>query len=127
VARVLPPESGALDLVAREVGIGARTLERWREDARARPARLEAMVTTAAMSEAGESAWCREHAVYPVELDKWRALHRRAGLARRGARQPAGHTARPQAHQGTRTRPAAQGPGACRDRNPAGAVQKKSR
>jgi transposase len=63
VARVLPPESAALDLVAREVGIGARTLERGREDARVRSARLEAMVTTAAMSEAGESAWCREHAV----------------------------------------------------------------
>ena len=41
VARLLPPESAALDLVAREVGIGAGTLERWREDAQSRPARGE--------------------------------------------------------------------------------------
>ena len=81
VARLLPPESAALE-VAREVGIGAGTLERWREDAQSRPARgrawtagarLEAVITTAAMSEAGKSAWCREHGVYPAELDKWRA------------------------------------------------------
>ena len=79
---MLPPESAALDLVAQEVGIGAGTLERWREDAQSRPARgrawtalarLEAVITTAAMSEAGKSAWCREHGVYPSELDKWRA------------------------------------------------------
>ena len=25
------------------------------------------------MSEADKSAWCREHGVYPAELDKWRA------------------------------------------------------
>ena len=65
MARLLPPESAALELVAREVGIGAGTLERWREDAQSRPsrgrawtagARLEAMITTAAMSEAGKSA-----------------------------------------------------------------------
>jgi len=81
VARLLPPESAALDLVAREVGIGAGTLERWREDAQSRPARgrawtagarLEAVITTAAMSEGGKSAWCREHGVYPAELDQWR-------------------------------------------------------
>ena len=82
VARLLPPESAALELVAREVGIGAGTLERWREDAQSRPprgragpagARLEVVVTTAAMNEAAKSAWCREHGVYPAELDKWRA------------------------------------------------------
>ena len=79
---MLPPESAALDLVAREVGIGAGTLERWREDAQSRPARgrawtagarLEAVITTAAMGEAGKSAWCREHGLYPSELDRWRA------------------------------------------------------
>ena len=39
VARLLPPESAAIDVVAREVGIGMGTLERWREDARSMPAR----------------------------------------------------------------------------------------
>ena len=80
VARLLPPESAALERVAREVGVVARTLERWREDAQSRPARgrawtaagrIEAVIATAAMDEAGRSAWCREHGLYPVELDKW--------------------------------------------------------
>jgi len=80
VARLLPPEGAAVELVAREVGIGAGTLQRWREDAQSRPARgrawtaaarLEAVITTAAMAEAGKSAWCREHGVYPAELAKW--------------------------------------------------------
>ena len=82
VARLLPPESAAVELVAREVGIGVGTLERWREDAQSRPARgrawtalarLEAVITTAAMNETGKSAWCREHGVYPAELGQWRA------------------------------------------------------
>ena len=34
-------------------------------------ARLEAVITTAAMSQADKSAWCREHGVYPLDLDKW--------------------------------------------------------
>jgi transposase len=79
---LLPPESSAVELVAREVGVGVGTLERWREDAQSRPARgrawtararLEALMATAAMAEAGKSAWCREHGVYPGELDKWRS------------------------------------------------------
>lgn len=82
IARLLPPECAALQVVAREVGIGAGTLRRWLDDAQSRPARgrawtagarLEAVITTAAMNEAGKSAWCREHGVYPAELDKWRS------------------------------------------------------
>ena len=82
MAKLLPPESVALEVVAREVGIAAGTLERWREDAQSRPARgrawtggarLEAVVTTASMNEAGKSAWCRGHGAFPAELDKWRA------------------------------------------------------
>ena len=80
VARLLPPECASLEVVSREVGVGVGTLERWREDAQSRPARgrawtararLEAVITTAAMDEAGKSAWCREHGVYPAELDQW--------------------------------------------------------
>ena len=82
MARLLPPESAAPELVAREVGVGAGTLERWREDAQSRPARgrgwtagarLEAVITTTAMSEADKSAWCRTNGVYSAELGKWRA------------------------------------------------------
>jgi transposase len=70
-----------VDVVSREMGVGVGTLERWREDAQTRPARgrawsagarLEAVITTAAMNEADKSAWCREHGVYLADLDKWR-------------------------------------------------------
>ena len=81
VARLLPPESAAVEVVARVIGVGARTLQRGREDVQSRPARgrawtaggrLEAVITAAAMDETAKSAWCREHGVYPAELDKWR-------------------------------------------------------
>jgi transposase len=82
VARLLPPHSAPLEVVSREMGIGAHTLQRWRDEAPSRPerarawtadARLEAVITTAAMNEAAQSAWCREHGVFPADLDKWRA------------------------------------------------------
>lgn len=59
--------------------------ERWRAGkARSRPrsprpaagaadARLDAVITTAAMDEVGKSAWCREHGVFRADLDTWRA------------------------------------------------------
>jgi len=80
VARLLPPESASLEEVAREVGVGVWTLERWRSEALSRPARerawtaaarLEAVVTTAALDEAGKSAWCRAHGVYLQDLASW--------------------------------------------------------
>jgi transposase-like protein len=82
VARLLPPESAPVDVVAREVGIGSGTLLRWRDDVQSMPARgqawtaasrLEAVIVTAALDETHKSAWCREHGVYPAELAKWRA------------------------------------------------------
>ncbi len=77
VARLLPPESAAVQVVAREIGIGVDTLQRWREDVQSMPARgrawtararLEAVITTAALDEASKNAWCRQHGVYPAEL-----------------------------------------------------------
>jgi transposase-like protein len=82
VARLLPPESAPLQVVAREVGVSADTLERWRSEALAQPvqqrtwtaaARLEAVIATAALDETARSAWCREHGVYPQQLVQWRA------------------------------------------------------
>ena len=81
VARLLPPESANIGVVASEIGVSMQTLERWREQAQSRPARgrawtagarLEAVITSAAMDEVRKSAWCREHGVYPAELDQWR-------------------------------------------------------
>ena len=70
-----------MESVAHEIGVGVSTLERWRSDALSRPARerawtaaarFEAVLTTAPLDEAGKSAWCREHGVYPQELAQWR-------------------------------------------------------
>lgn len=70
-----------MEAVAREIGVGVDTLERWRSEALANPtrervwtaaARLEAVISTAAMDEAARSAWCREHGVYPQQLQQWR-------------------------------------------------------
>ena len=84
MANLLPPESAAIDLVLREVGISVTTLERCRADALANgaaagsqrwtaAARLQAVViVTAAMDEAARSAWCREQGLYLAELDAWK-------------------------------------------------------
>ena len=80
LARLLPPESAPLEEVARQVGVGVWTLERWRSEALSRPARerawtaaarFDAVVTTASLDEAGKSAWCRANGVYPQELAGW--------------------------------------------------------
>jgi transposase len=61
--------------------VSVATLERWRADALSTPARervwtaaarLQAVITTAAMDEAQRSAWCRENGVYPTELEQWK-------------------------------------------------------
>ena len=86
MARLLPPESSAVEVVSREVGVSVATLERWRAGALANgagdrgggsqrwtaAARLEAVIATAAMDEAARSAWCREQGLYPSELDGWK-------------------------------------------------------
>lgn len=80
VARLLPPESASLEAVSAEFGIRSDTLERWRSealpDAQDRlwtgPARLEAVIHTAAMDETSRNAWCREKGIYPSELERWR-------------------------------------------------------
>jgi hypothetical protein len=63
--RLLPPESASVDEVSREVEVAAQTLERWlsdalstpaRERAWTAPARLEAVIATAAMDGAARNA-----------------------------------------------------------------------
>ena len=81
VARLLPPESAALELVAQKVGhklSGATALAR-RAAAKARPwAGLDFTGEDASSGHhcavlpvTGKNAWCREQGVYPAELDKW--------------------------------------------------------
>ena len=83
---MLPPKSEALEVVARDIGIGAGTLERWRDEVLALPGgergglastsaaatRFDAVLTTATMDEASKSAWCRANGVYPQQLTEWR-------------------------------------------------------
>ena len=80
MARLLPPESAALEDVSREVGIGVDTLARWRSDTMSKPARdrvwtgaarFDAVLTTAPMDEAAKSAWCRAHGTYLQQLVAW--------------------------------------------------------
>ena len=81
MARLLPPEGAPLEVVSREVGVSADTLERWRAEALAKPAsqrvwtaaaRLEAVIATAALDETARGAWCRERGVYAQQLQQWR-------------------------------------------------------
>ncbi len=87
MARLLPPESSASDVVSREVGVSTETLERWRAQVLAAAAgepsgagsqrwtaaaRLEAVIATAAMDEAARSAWCRGQELYPTDLEAWK-------------------------------------------------------
>lgn len=67
VARLLPPESAEITRVSQEIGVSVATLERWRADAR-----LQAVITTAAMDEAQRNAWCREQGLFPSDLQQWR-------------------------------------------------------
>jgi len=92
---MLPPESASPEAVSREIGIGVDTLERWRAESLTKPldkrewtaaARLEAVITTAAMDEATRSAWCRENGVYPQQLVEWRTSATQALAAPEEAR-----------------------------------------
>lgn len=81
VARLLPPESATLESVSTEFGVSMPTLERWRSEALAEPgdrtwtgpARLEAVIHTASLDEHARNAWCREHGVFQMDLQRWRA------------------------------------------------------
>ena len=110
VAKLLPPESLGLEDVARRTRISEPTLARWLAAAQSMPARgrawtargrLDALIATASMSEADRSAWCREHGVYPSELDSW-SHNATAALA--SPAEPGAARASPQATRGDKKR-----------------------
>jgi len=83
VARLLPPESGEIAQLSRELGVSVQTLQRWRAGALPAPARerlwtaaarLQALITTAAMDEAQRKEWCHEQGITPSDLDSWQEL-----------------------------------------------------
>lgn len=64
------------------MGVRQETLQRWLNEALSKEeggrswtaaARFEAVLATAALDEAGKSAWCRANGVYLQELSKWQA------------------------------------------------------
>jgi transposase-like protein len=81
LARLLPPENASAEDVARHIGVQVDTLERWQQEAKSgagvqeewtATARLDAVLTTAAMDEAAKSAWCRLNGVHLHDLVAWR-------------------------------------------------------
>jgi transposase len=95
LSRLLPPESAAIEEVSNEMGVSVGTLKRWLELAQSKPAlarawsagaRLQAVITTAAMPEATKNGWCRSNGVYPQELEAWRVSAMQALAQPEGAR-----------------------------------------
>ena len=83
VARLLPPQSAALEVVSREVGIGAVTLQLWHDDAQCMPARgractargrFEAVITTAAMDESGKTPGAANTACTRLSWTNWHTI-----------------------------------------------------
>jgi transposase len=92
---MLPPESASPAAVAREIGVGVDTLERWRSESLSKPtkervwtaaARFEAVITAASLDEATRNAWCRQNGVYPQQLQQWKASATQALAAPEEAR-----------------------------------------
>ena len=81
VGKLFAPHNETVEAVAGSIGIKEVTLERWRDVVQAKPARerawpararLDAVISVGTLDEADKNAWCREHGVYPAELDQWR-------------------------------------------------------
>ena len=137
MARLLPPESAAVEQVSREVGVSVATLERWRADALANGsgagsprwtavARLQAVIITAAMDEATRSGWCREQGLYPAELEAWKR-DASGGLGEPWAARGGGSPAGSPAGQGIGAGASSQGQGTGRNGRLACAVKKPAR
>ena len=108
VAKLLPPQSLAVEDVARSTSISPATLTRWLAAAQSMPAlgrawtargRMEALIATASMSETDKSAWCREHGLYPADLDNW---SQNATQSLASPNEPGVARGNPQARQATR-------------------------
>lgn len=88
VKKMTPPNSQSVADIARETGISGPTLYAWKEQFRTQghvvpskpskpdewdaKAKLAAVIKTAAMTEAERSTWCREHGLYPEQLNAWK-------------------------------------------------------
>ena len=78
---MLPPESAAAELVAREVGVGAGTLQRWRDDAQSMPAHMRALRAVGVPYTDAQIASATEELKDKTELDATIAYLQMLGLA----------------------------------------------
>lgn len=85
----MPPHNQSIAHLIRETGISGPTLYAWKKQFQTRGfvvpakpstpdrwdarAKLAAVIQTAPMNEAERSAYCREHGLYPEQLDAWKA------------------------------------------------------
>jgi len=88
VRKLMPPHNQTVAALSRETGISEASLYNWKKQFRAKgfvvpkksthadqwdaKAKLAAVIQTAAMNEAERSQYCREHGLYPEQIDAWR-------------------------------------------------------
>jgi len=101
LAKMLPPDNIPLGQLAKEEGISAATLAKWRADARARGQflpdakagpegwtsedKLAAVIETASLNEAELGEYCRRRGIYAEQLAVWREACARANDWERAA------------------------------------------
>ena len=89
VKKMMPPNNQPVTQISRENGVSVSALYKWKKQYQAkgfvvpakqsRPdqwdtkAKLAAIIQTASMNEAERSGYCREHGIYPEQLDAWKA------------------------------------------------------
>jgi len=94
LAKMLPPNNMPLSQLAKEEGISAATLAKWRAEARAKGQflpdanagpegwrsedKLAAVIETASLNEAEIGEYCRRRGIYPEQLAVWRDACKRA-------------------------------------------------
>lgn len=88
--KMMPPNNQTVADISRETGISTPTLYAWRKQFRAQgfvvptkptiadhwdaKAKLACVIQTASMNEAERAAYCREHGLYPEQIDQWKAV-----------------------------------------------------
>ena len=85
----MPPHNRTVVSLSRETGVSEASLYNWKKQFRAKgyvvpkkptladqwdaKAKLAAVIQTAAMNEAERSEYCRQHGLYPEQLEAWKA------------------------------------------------------
>lgn len=103
--KMMPPNNQTVAEISREMGISPPTLYAWRKQFQVRgfvvpkkpttadrwdaKAKLACVIQTATMNEAERAAYCREHGLYPEQLDEWKSAFEAMG----GAASPADRAA----------------------------------